>query len=131
MKTKKVQLKNIITEVPEDAVLLNDPIDQLQKGDFVLEIWDNPKWPCQMEINTRLFGQVLNINHENGCLIIGGHFNEAIAYNAGTCTFGVSYPKIQGDAPFPHAMFFLRHGKIWNPGPLPNLYKNPHFDLMH
>jgi len=130
MNTKVVQLKNMTTRVPEDAVLLDDALNQLRVGDFILEVRDNPKFPCGMEINSRTFAQVYGIDKERGSITFGGHWTEAKDYNATTCTGGVAYLDKTKDWPFPHHIFLIRHGVVgtW-PGP-PNLKGNPGYDLM-
>lgn len=128
MKTKKVQLKNIITEVPDQAIQITD-IKQLKEGDYILLIWDNPKFHFNCEANNRLFGQIIRLDFEKNTIVYGGHFGEAKQYNATSCTAGHS--SINDKGKFPHVCFKIREGIVqrygnYNP---PRLKGNPGFDL--
>lgn len=125
----KVQLKNITTEVPDSAVRITE-LSQISVGDWILQVWDNSKFPGGVEQNTRLFGQVKLI--EEGNVIFGGHYTgEATFLNATTCTFASCYPELTKDCPFPHAYFLIRTGKIENREYRNGWMKNhPSYDLM-
>lgn len=92
---KKVQLKNIVTEVPDTAVLVED-WSTLNAGDFILVVDDVKKFTAGIERNNRLFTQVKRVEktEKQVMIIIGGHYTDkANRLNATTCTSGVNYQK--------------------------------------
>jgi phosphodiesterase/alkaline phosphatase D-like protein len=112
--TKKVKLKNIVTDVPANATIITD-FSQLKPNDKILVIWDNANswYGTPMEINNRLFAFVKSVNDDELVYTGDPHnhdfFNLAKnLYNATTCTFGVMFNhNISNEVNFPKVIFKL------------------------
>jgi hypothetical protein len=107
---KKVQLKNMITEVPDNSTLVEN-WSTLKKGDFVLIVWDNPRFTANIEKNHRLYTEIKYVENrgENKTMIsFGGHYTEkADKLNATTCSGGVNYQTLGKEDNYPHVIFLV------------------------
>lgn len=108
---KKVQLKNLVTEVPDNAELVID-WSKLQENQFVLIVWDNPKFPAGVEKNNRLYTKITRVEKFDDRTEIGfgGHYTEkADKLNATTCNCGWKYQKKNESESvmFPHVIFLV------------------------
>jgi len=102
----KIKLKKITTEIPENAVRVED-LSGLKEGDFILKVWDNPKFPAGMEINSRLVAQVKRVDKKGKYITFGGWFHElGKRFNATYCSGGyLPFNSYQKNARYPVVIF--------------------------